>query len=84
MSKSLRSFPEAMRPQVAKRRIAGNTKGNGYWGAIDAADKLGLGITAPRTTPMSQIEIEERDRKREAKAQEKIRRSRRGRALQNA
>lgn len=39
MSKGLRSYPEHLRESVAKRRLAGNTKGNGYWGAVAYFEK---------------------------------------------
>lgn len=35
MSKSLRSYPEKERHQVARRREASGTKGLGYWAAVD-------------------------------------------------
>lgn len=69
MSKSLRSFPEAMRPIIAKRRLAGNTKGNGYWAAVDAATKLGLNVSTPKAAPLSQIEKDERASKRRDRAE---------------
>ena len=79
MSKSLRSFPEAMRPMVVKRRLAGGTKGNGYWAAADAAPKFGITVQAEKA-PLTQLEREERDRKRDAKAVDKIRRNHRAKA----
>lgn len=36
MSKSIRSYPNVVRPQVVARRIARKTMGLGYWAAIDA------------------------------------------------
>ena len=41
MSKSLRSMPESKRKEAIARRIASQTKGLGYWAAIDAQAKQG-------------------------------------------
>lgn len=35
MSKALSSYPEDHRRTVAERRVINNTKGLGYWGAMD-------------------------------------------------
>lgn len=35
MSKGISSYPEHLRESVARRRIAGNVKGLGFWGATD-------------------------------------------------
>ena len=40
MSKSLRSIPESERMTAIARRLASNTKGLGYWSAVDAQARL--------------------------------------------
>lgn len=35
MAKALSSFPKAERAQVARRRVAAETKGLSYWAALD-------------------------------------------------
>lgn len=42
MSKSIASYPPEQRRAVIARRLAANTRGNGYWAARSAADKLGI------------------------------------------
>src|SRR6476620_2204176 len=42
MSRGLIQFPEDRRPIVAARRIMADTKGIGYWGAINYHDRKGL------------------------------------------
>ena len=36
MSKAIRSYPKDQQERVIDRRIASNTKGLGYWAAVDA------------------------------------------------
>jgi hypothetical protein len=52
MSKSIASYPQEQRRAVIARRLAANTRGNGYWAARAAADKLGIATpnTGPRPT----------------------------------
>jgi len=40
MAKSIRSFPKEKRAEVIARRLKGETKGLGYWAAVDAKNKL--------------------------------------------
>lgn len=40
MSKSLRSMSESERKAAIARRLASNTKGLGYWAAVDAQARL--------------------------------------------
>lgn len=40
MSKSLRSMSEFERKAAIARRLASNTKGLGYWAAVDAQARL--------------------------------------------
>ncbi len=40
MAKSLRSYPESVRREVIARRLQSNTKGLGYWAAVDASARL--------------------------------------------
>lgn len=42
MSKSIASYPEAMRRTVVERRLKQHAGGNGYLAALAAADKLGI------------------------------------------
>ena len=46
MSKSLRSMSEIERRAAIARRLASNTKGLGYWAAIDAVKKTGPGFVS--------------------------------------
>lgn len=39
MSRSLRSYPQEFRESVIERRLKENTKGLGYWAAVDAQNK---------------------------------------------
>lgn len=39
MTKALRKYPESERKAVAQRRVQSNTKGLGYWAAIDFLKK---------------------------------------------
>ena len=39
MSKGLQSYPEQQRAAIATRRLIGNTRGCGFWGAKDYFDK---------------------------------------------
>lgn len=40
MSKSLRSMSESERKAAIARRLSSNTKGLGYWAAVDAQARL--------------------------------------------
>ena len=40
MSKSIRSYPIKEQAKVIARRVASNSKGLGYWAAIDALVKI--------------------------------------------
>lgn len=40
MSKSLRSMSESERKATIARRLSSNTKGLGYWAAVDAQARL--------------------------------------------
>lgn len=42
MSKGLRHYPSQQIKAVAMRRMSGNTKGCGYWGAFDYINKKPL------------------------------------------
>ena len=48
MSKGLRNYTGAELRAVVSRRLAQNSRGNGYWAARDAADKLGIKVPAPK------------------------------------
>ena len=48
MSKSIASYSQEERRHVVTRRLAGNTRGAGYWAARDAAAKLKIGIPEPK------------------------------------
>lgn len=74
MSKSLASYEKTEREHVIRRRLANGApeeaiRGNGYWAAVDAAQKLGINVSRAKTKQerkdnLSQIEREERrDRK---------------------
>jgi len=41
MSKPIRSYPQSDQFKVAKRRIDSNTKGLGYWAAVDFMKRSG-------------------------------------------
>lgn len=49
MSKSLKSFPEHERAEVAKKRSALSTKGLGYWGSLDYIESLNKVKTQPKS-----------------------------------
>lgn len=51
MSKSIASYPPEQRRAVIQRRLSQNSRGNGYWAARSAAEKLG--IATPNTGPRS-------------------------------
>lgn len=53
MSKGLRNYPEEIRRQVAERRAKNNTKGCGYWAAMDFLNKIGpkAAVKAKKVTP---------------------------------
>ena len=40
MSKSLRSMTKEGRAKAIERRLKSQTKGNGYWAAVDAKKKI--------------------------------------------
>jgi len=44
MSKSIRSYPEAERRAVIARRIKADTKGLGYWSAVEADKRPKKGV----------------------------------------
>mgnify|MGYP000874313108 CR=1 FL=1 len=46
MSKSIAAYPTEQRRAVIQRRLAQNSRGNGYWAARAAADKLGIPVPA--------------------------------------
>lgn len=43
MTKSISSYPEDQRPAVIQRRLKQGGGGSGYWAAVQAAEKLGIG-----------------------------------------
>jgi len=40
MTKAISSYPKSERKQVIARRLRGNTRGLGYWAAVDAEKHL--------------------------------------------
>ncbi len=60
MSKSLRSMSESERKAAIARRLSSNTKGLGYWAAVDAQARLtkrvpdaGDSAASPALSPQS-------------------------------
>lgn len=47
MSKSIASYPADQRVAVIRRRLSANTRGIGYWAAVQAAQRLGISINKP-------------------------------------
>lgn len=64
MSRALSSYEKSELPAVIKRRLAGNTKGAGYWAARDAAPKFGISLQEAPKPVLSEAEKEERNERR--------------------
>lgn len=68
MSKSIASYPAEQRKSVILRRLAQNSRGNGYWAAQDAARKLNINIPAKPSAPRKKKESPSDERRRERRA----------------
>jgi uncharacterized Zn finger protein len=65
VSKALARYTKTEQIEAVKRRLASQTKGNGYNAAVDAARHLNIRIEQPKPkAPMSQIEREERNERK--------------------